>query len=124
MPKLLSQEEARSIAAKMAAEYGLPPPRITDEESYYQSDNWRVKIELFRQLKMPRKLIPFFKKKVLLRFKDWTSYNYEDGLIALDNELKKLDQRAGVAEVFREKYARQEADEMLHKILQEPEKSK
>ena len=120
MAKLLSQDEITRIAAMMTAEYGLPPPKIVEEESYYGSD-WRVRIIIYRKLRIPRwKYFKSITRDGYLKIRDFSASDYEDALVTLERELKKFDPRTTLAEHYRQKYAMQEADEALNDILQTP----
>jgi hypothetical protein len=119
MPKLLSQEEVRSIAAKMTETYGLPPAEIV-EDNYYNTESWGVKVKIFRRMVVPRyesKWLRGFTKVATIKVREFYGNDYEDALTKLELELKKFDGRANTAEHFREKFAMQEADEALTEVL-------
>lgn len=116
MPKLLSKEEVFDIAAKMTAEYGLAPLNILNN-NYNKSYDSGLRAEIGRTIKEPT-WFPWYKKVHFVKISDFYAENFEDVLIKLRNELSKFDGRAKIAEQFREKYALQEADIALDKILQ------
>ena len=119
MSKLLTEQEAQHIAARMTAVYGLPPPVMVNDD-YYSSNNWGVKVEIvrltktrmFRKFSWPTKMSP-------LKVKDFRADNFEDALTKLQKELTWFDHRAKVAEQLREKYALEEAAEVLEEVLKQ-----
>ena len=120
MPKLLSQEEVHSIAAKMAEAYGLPPPLIIEDN--ITAGGWGVSVEVFRLIKVEIVSEWFKLKRVeerLIKVRDFYATDYEDALSKLEWELNRLNSRAKVAENYREKFTLQEANEALDEILQD-----
>ena len=119
MSKLLSYKEAKEIATKMTREYGLPPP-ILDNTNYFSSNTWGFRVEIVRPIKVRLfEWFPWPKRTVMKKVRDFYSDNLEDALTKLQQELTRFDSQAEVAEAFREKYANQEADEVLDKVLRD-----
>jgi hypothetical protein len=115
MPKLLSKKEVETFAAKMTGEYGLPPPRIiVDESRGYDSG---LKVEIVRDVTSAERQFLWAKKLTMIKIRDFYVENFEDLLTKLQYELSRFDNRAKIAEQFREKYAQQEASEVLDKVL-------
>lgn len=118
MPKLLSEQEVQNIAASMTEAYGLPPPRIINENRY--SDSWSVRVEIVKTMSVRKyKHFRWPTKQDLVKVKDFYSENFEDALVKLKYELSKFDARAKIAEEYRETYAMIEATEVLDKVLSE-----
>lgn len=117
MPKLLSCEEVIKIATMMTAEYGLPPPEISYDEIYngYNHQD-AVRMKVFRFVKS-KKLFWFKASKISLI--EIQNSCYEDILISLRHFLSEFDSQAKTAESFREKYTKQEADQVLDTVLSE-----
>lgn len=118
MPKLLSGEEVAEIAMKMAEEYGLASPNIicNNREESWDSG---LRCEIVRAIKLQHDWIPWIKKKSTVKITEFYAQNFEDLLTKLQYELSRFDSRAQIAESFREKYARKEADEALDKVLKD-----
>lgn len=119
MTKLLSEKETLSIASKMTAAYGLPRP-ILSNENRYGSQNWGVRIEIVRPIKVKWiRWLPWINKTINIKVENFYADNFEDALTRLQNELSRFDTRTKVAEQFRDKYVQQEADEVLDRVLRE-----
>jgi hypothetical protein len=126
MPKLLSQEDARMIVAAMAKEYGLTAT-VDDESVYsnhdglYTSNTWVIWIKLYRTLEVRTSIFlpKRFTRVINLKLQELQAGTYEEGIQRLEHELNKLNQRAKVAESYREKYAMKEAAEALDEVLSE-----
>lgn len=120
MPKLLSEEEVNNFASQMTEEYGLPPPTFLKEASYSSYSAWNVRVEVNRLVKVRRfKWIPWLTKNSTRAVSNFYADSYEDGLVKLKQELAKFDNRAKIAEQFREKYTLKEADVLMDRILSE-----
>lgn len=118
MPKLLSLKETKEIAAKMTAEYGLPPPRIISD-SYTGMANLNVKVEIVRSTNV--RLFDRFSWptwRVFAVVRHFYAFGHEEILVKLQQELSRFcDDDAKIAEQFREKYALEEANEALDEVL-------
>lgn len=117
MSKLLSYKEALSIATKLTAKYGLPPPKIVDDNQY-GSNSWAITISIIRS--RPSRLLKWFKwpqKTVSIFVRELYASSLEDGLTKLQQELSSYDNRGKIAEQFREKFEMQEADAILEQEL-------
>jgi len=116
MPKLLTKEEADKISAEMAEEYGLEARvRIDNYNDSYDSG---LKGEIGRM--RPQRVydwFPWWKRSSFVKIRDFYCDGFEDFLTKLQAELSKFDQRARVAESFREKYEMREATEALDEVL-------
>lgn len=122
MPKLLSQEEVNRIAAKLTEAYGLPPAAILEESTYGPSFNWGVKVVIYRAIKVKEEPKWFKRnslKTVLIEVRSFAANDYEDALTKLEYELSKLNGRTNIAEHYREKFAHEEADEVLDGALRD-----
>lgn len=120
MPKLLSNQEGNDIATRMTEEYGLPPPDIYHDGSYSYAP-WTVRIVILRV--RSRRVIdwfPWWRKRYTAEVTSLNANSLEEGLVKLQQELAKFDPRTKIAEAFRDKYARKEADELLDKVLSDP----
>lgn len=116
MPKLLSKKEVDDISAKMAEEYGLPPPLIIVSD-FDKSYDRGLRVEIVRTIMEPVPWLPWFKKPISVKIRDFYAENFEDILVKLQYELSRFDSRTKVAEQFRDKYALQEADQALDAML-------
>lgn len=118
MPKLLSREEAESMASRMAEEYGLAARIVVDNYNNSYDSGLKGEIGRIRKVKV-HDWIPWLKKNHFVKVRDFYAENFEDVLSKMQIELSKFDGRAKVAENFREKYAMQDADEALSEVLGE-----
>lgn len=112
MPKLLTQKEMISIAKRMTDEYALPPIRI--KEGYDHG----LMIEIYRIIKMP--LFGWFQWLVIpesVKLTEFYATDFEQILLKLEIALSTLQENITVAERFRDKYDKQEADEALDNVL-------
>lgn len=117
MPKLLSQKEAEAIAAWMTETYGLPPPSFKKYDGYSSANQgvemeirWPTEVRKFNWLPWPKTI-------AYVQIKRFYADNLEDALVKLKQELSKFDGRAKIAEEFREKFAMEEATEVLDEVL-------
>ena len=116
MPKLLTRKEVDTISAKMTGEYGLHARVVVD--NYNNSYDSGLKCEIGRLRKMQvYDWFPWFKRNHFVKIRDFYAENFEDLLSKLQSELSKFDNRAKMAEGFREKFEMEEADKALDEVL-------